>query len=164
MFFRRGQERGGDETAAKISRLLAPARLRLLLWLLLTLFCLRVVGQMLVAFGQVSWLPPMEAWYSGLLPYPLLLPSQFIIIGLYGKICLDFTRQQGFFYSPRRRLGQGLFIVGAIYGLVMGIRFIFWLNFHRGPWWMGGTIPIFFHWVLAGFILLVGSYHWFNHK
>jgi hypothetical protein len=46
----------------------------------------------------------------------------------------------------------------------MGIRFIIWLSFYRGPWWMGGSIPIFFHWVLAGFILLVGSYHWFNSR
>jgi hypothetical protein len=106
----------------------------------------------------------MEAWYSGLLPYPLLLPSQFLIILLYGKVCLDFTRQQGLFYYPRRKLGQGLLIFGLIYLAVMGIRFIIWLSFYRGPWWMGGSIPIFFHWVLAGFILLVGSYHWFNSR
>ena len=30
------------------------------LWLLLALFCLRVLGQMLVAFFHVSFLPPME--------------------------------------------------------------------------------------------------------
>lgn len=155
-------ERAGGEATKFLSYLLVPARLRLILWFLLALFCLRVIGQMLVAFWGVAWLSPMEAWYSGLLPYSLLLPAQFIIILLYGKVCLDFTRQQGFFYSPRRKLGQGLLIFGLVYLAVMGFRFIIWLSFYPGPWWMGGSIPIFFHWVLAGFILLVGSYHWLN--
>lgn len=140
-------------------RLLASSRLPLILWFLLALFCLRVIGQMLVAFWGVSWLPPMEAWYSGLLPYPVLLPSQFLIILLYGKVCLDFTRRQGFFYTPRPGLGKGLLVFGAVYFTVMVIRFLIRLTFYQGPWWMGGTLPTFFHWVLAAFILLVGWYH-----
>ncbi len=160
----RGDE-GAIDLASSLPRLFASyllisPLLPITLWVLLALFCLRVIGQMLVAFGGVSFLPPMEAWYSGLLPYPLLLPSQFIIILLYGKVCLDFTRRQGFFYTPQRSLGKGLLIFGALYFGVMVIRFLIRLSFYQGPWWMGGTIPIFFHWVLAGFILLVGSYHW----
>jgi hypothetical protein len=46
------------------------------LWLLLALFVLRVLGQALVAFFNVGFLPPMPAWYSGLMPYEYLLPSQ----------------------------------------------------------------------------------------
>jgi len=52
---------------------------------------------MLVAFFGVTWLPPMEAWYSGLMPYEYLLPSQIVIIAVMAKICIDFTRQRGFF-------------------------------------------------------------------
>jgi hypothetical protein len=26
--------------------------------------------------------------------------------------------------------------------------------------WTGGSIPTFFHWVLAGFLLVLGTYHW----
>lgn len=47
-----------------------------MLWTLLALFALRVAGQALVAFSDVRFLPPMQAWYSGLMPYPYLLPSQ----------------------------------------------------------------------------------------
>lgn len=36
-----------------------------LLWILLFLFCLRVLGQILVAFAGVTFLPPMEDWFSG---------------------------------------------------------------------------------------------------
>ena len=41
----------------------------LLLWALLALFIGRVVGQALVAFLDVQFLPAMPRWYSGLMPY-----------------------------------------------------------------------------------------------
>ncbi len=56
------------------------------MWLLLGLFVLRVVGQALVAFLDVEFLPPMEAWYSGLMPYEVLLPSQIVIVAVMAKI------------------------------------------------------------------------------
>src|SRR2546422_879323 len=65
----------GSMPDARSPRRLAPA-----LWALLALFVLRVSGQALVAFLGVPWLPPMREWYSGLLAYPLLLPSQLLII------------------------------------------------------------------------------------
>jgi len=46
-----------------------PQRLAPLLWALLALFVLRVTSQTLVAFFDVDFLPPMQEWYSGLLPY-----------------------------------------------------------------------------------------------
>jgi hypothetical protein len=44
-----------------------PRTYGLLLSLLAGLFLARVAGQALVAFLDVSWLPPTDAWYSGLL-------------------------------------------------------------------------------------------------
>lgn len=124
-----------------------PARI---LWILLFLFVLRVVGQALVHFFGVTFLPPMERWYSGLLPYPYLLPSQVALILLYGKVCVDFTRGSGFFTRPRRGLGKGLVIFGAVYLAAMTLRIFFWPQHY---------IPIFFHWVLAAFLLVTGRYH-----
>jgi hypothetical protein len=40
------------------------------------LFHLRVVGQVLVTYTGAGWLPDVEQWQSGLLPYPVLLASQ----------------------------------------------------------------------------------------
>src|SRR4026207_1373115 len=57
-----------------------PRRLVWLLWMLLFAFCCRVLGQALVAFFDITWLPPTEEWYSGLMAYPLLLPTQVLII------------------------------------------------------------------------------------
>jgi hypothetical protein len=53
---------------------------------LLFLFCLRVFGQILVAFFNVSFLPPMEEWFSGLLPYPELLTAQILIIAIWENL------------------------------------------------------------------------------
>jgi putative CocE/NonD family hydrolase len=127
---------------------------------LLFLFCLRVLGQILVAFFKVPFLPPMEEWFSGLLPYPELLTAQILIIVLYGKICLDFARGPGFFVTPRRRLGTGLLIFGSLYLGVMILRYVMRMSLYPHERWAGGCIPIFFHWVLSSFLLVLGSYHW----
>lgn len=114
---------------------------------------------MLVAFVGVSWLPPMEAWYSGLMPYPYLLPSQFLIIALYSKVCLDFTRGEGFFVRPRPVFGRGVLVFGYLYLVSMIVRYIIRMSLYPEARWFGGVIPIFFHWVLAGFIIAFGQYH-----
>ncbi len=130
------------------------------LWLLLGLFCLRVGGQLLVALVPVSFLPPMEEWYSGLLPYGPLLVAQILIILLYGKVCLDFTRGRGYFVAPQRRLGIGLLVFGSLYLAAMIIRYVIRMGLYPEERWTGGSIPIFFHWILASVLLLVGQYHW----
>ena len=71
-----------------------------LLWVLLTLFVLRVLGQLLVASGVAPFLPPMEEWQSGLLPYPLLLASQIAIVAVLATVCIQFSRGKGYFVRP----------------------------------------------------------------
>jgi hypothetical protein len=87
----------------------------LALWILLSLFVARVLGQGLVAWLGPPFLPPMERWQSGLISYPLLLAMV------------------------------------LRYGMRM------WLLPHER--WLGGTIPILFHAVLACFLLRLGLFH-----
>lgn len=136
------------------TRRYAPA-----LWALLALFCLRVLGQMLVAFFGVDWLPSMEQWYSGLLPYHVLLPAQLLIIALLAKVCLDFSRGQGYFVEPHLTFGTYLLWFGYVYLAVMLVRYPVRMYLHPEARWFGQTIPIFFHWVLAIYLILVGRYH-----
>ena len=138
-----------------MARSLAP-----ILWTLLLIFILRVIGQMLVVLGCGGFLPPMEAWQSGLLPYPLLVVFQIFIIILYGKVCLNFSHNKGFFVTPRKRLGKGLLIFGSIYFSIMVIRYVIHMAFYPKAGWFGGTIPIFLHLILATFLLIVGHFHW----
>jgi hypothetical protein len=120
-----------------------------LLWTLLVLFALRVAGQAMVAFFGVTWLPPMKHWYSGLVPYPVLLPAQLFILALMARICADFTRRRGFFVQPRRFFAVHWLWFGWIYLAAMLARFAL-----QGP-----SIPVVFHWVLAAFVIAVGLWH-----
>jgi hypothetical protein len=131
----------------------------MVLWTLLGLFGLRVLGQVLVAFLGVNWLPPMPEWYSGLLPYPLLLPAQIILIALLAKVCLDFSRGRGFFVVPRQEFGRYVLWFGYLYLGVMLLRYPIRMYLHPEARWFGQTIPIFFHWVLASFVIVFARYH-----
>jgi hypothetical protein len=120
------------------------------LWLLTVLFFLRVIGQVLVAFFDVSFLPEMAAWYSGLLPYAILLPIQGIILLLQVKIGVDFTRGRGLFVRPRPAAGRALQWVSYLYATAMLVRYLV-TRTH--------AIPIVFHWVLAAFLFTLGRFH-----
>jgi len=145
-----------------VSELAAQLLRKRYLYILATLFflfILRVLGQMLVAFFDVQWLPPMKEWFSGLLPYPELLISQILIIILFAKICADFARGRGYFVLPKRRFGINVMFFGWIYLGAMILRYILRMTLHPDQRWFGGSIPIIFHWVLASFLLVLGNYH-----
>ena len=129
------------------------------MWALLGVFVLRVTGQALVAFFSVGFLPSMPQWYSGLLPYPLLLPAQLGIIELMLKICVDFTRGAGFFVVPHRFFARHWLWFGYGYLAVMVLRYPVQQALMPGLRWFDGTIPIVAHWGLAAFVILVGRYH-----
>jgi len=129
------------------------------LWLLLIAFCGRVLGQWLVVRGAAPWLPPMKEWYSGLLPYPWLLPIQILIILIFARISMDFTRGRGFWVTTRPFFARGLLVFAYIYLAAMVLRYVLRMVLVPEARWFGQTIPIFFHWVLASFLIVVGRWH-----
>jgi hypothetical protein len=128
---------------------------------LAALFLFRVVGQALVAFASVPFLPSMAHWYSGLLPYPLLLPAQLLILAAQAVVCVQFARGRGPLVTPRRRgLGHTLLVLAALYAGAMVVRYALTMAWYPERRWLGpGTIPSIFHVVLAAFIGTVGRYH-----
>jgi hypothetical protein len=122
----------------------------MVLTLLTVLFSARVGGQVLVAFAGVPWLPPMEAWYSGLLPYPILLPVQLLILAVQATIDWQVWRGAAFFARPRPRLGRSLRGLSYVYALAMLVRLVL-TRTH--------AIPIVFHWVLAAYLFTLGGYY-----
>ena len=130
-----------------------------LLALLTFLFTLRVLGQVLVAFAGVAWLPAMEQWFSGLIPYPALLAIQLLMLILMVKITADIWRGIGGFAAPRAHWAPFLTKFSAVYAGAMGLRYVVTMILRPEMRWFGGTIPIFFHFVLAGFIFVLGRYH-----
>ncbi len=135
-----------------------PLRYPLLLGSITLLFVLRVAGQILVGVREVSILPPFEQWFSGLLPYSLLLPVQIAMIVLMLKIVRHFARGNGYFVDLSPRTGAILKVLGCIYFLAMFVRYVMTIVPHPELRWFIGTIPIWFHFVLAAFIFTLGHY------
>lgn len=121
------------------------------LWIATALFALRVLGQLLVIFARPRWLPPVDRWQSGLLPYPVLLLSQLAILAVQLTIAIQAGRGAGWFADPLRpRAGAALVVLAALYLGGMAYRFS-----RPSP----RLIPTTFHCVLASFLLAAGLFH-----
>lgn len=127
-----------------------------LLWALSALFLLRVLAQLAVALFAVPFLPPMAEWYSGLLPYPLLLPSQVAILALMLWLNTGSARASGLFERPRPRLALTLAVLALVYAAAMVVRYFVSGQLHpERRFWPPGSIPIVFHFVLALYLYVV---------
>ena len=126
---------------------------------LTVLFALRVLGQILVAFWHVPFLPPMQDWMSGLMPYCLLLPCQIVLLGLMGTICVHAWRGRGLFTRTTAGTVRKLQIAGTIYLVAVIVRYAVTMALVPQMRWLGGCIPIVFHVVLATFVLTLARYH-----
>ena len=121
------------------------------------LFLLRVGGQVLVRMRRPGWLPPTEQW--NLTPYELLLPTQLAILGLMTWIDADFARESGFWVDARPDFGRAMLWFAYAYASVMAVRYVVRMSRRPEQRWFGGTIPIVFHWVLASFLFVLGSFN-----
>lgn len=130
-----------------------------LLALLTVLFALRVLGQALVAFAGVTWLPVIEQWFSGVIPYPTLLIIQLLMLMLMVKITGEVWRGIGTFATPRPHWSQFLMKFSAVYAGAMVLRYALTMISRPELRWLGDVIPVIFHFVLAGFIFVLGHYH-----
>ena len=129
-----------------------------ILWICLVLFACRVTGQILVEFFEVTFLPPSKEWFSGIISYPILLVFQIAIILLMAQVATDLTKGTGRFSRSSSVTAKNLRIFGSIYLLSMILRYIIRMYIYPEERWTGGCIPIFFHWVLATFVLAWGNW------
>ena len=106
---------------------------------------------------QPRWLPDMDAWYSGLLPYPLLLPAQIAILMLMAVVAWNRRVRTGCFARANPRGAGALRIFAAIYFVVMAVRLGVNVIDNGADFWREGAIPVAFHWVLALFIVVSGA-------
>src|SRR4249919_2044976 len=129
------------------------------LWSLTALFLARVLGQVVVVLFHPRWLPPMAQWYSGLLAYRYLLPVQGVILAIMVAVSLQFSQGAGLLVEPWPVGGRWLVYYSYLYFTAMAVRYVIWMKRRPDQRWFGGTIPIAFHFVLAGFLYVVGRYH-----
>jgi len=127
------------------------------MWLLFALFVARVVGQILASTVQPRWLPAMARWYSGVMPYRYLLPSQILIIALMIAMTVGVARATGPFGEPRSSVGVPVLLASFVYAAGMVWRAV--RRMREPPERRGVVIPIVFHFVLAAFLFVYGSWH-----
>ncbi len=129
------------------------------MWVCTILLAGRVIGQLVVWTRAPRWLPPMEQWQSGLLPYPVLLTGQVVVLVLMMWIAADFSRGAGVFIQPLPRLGTAALWWSTLYASAMVVRYLVRMTRRPDQRWWGGTIPIIFHCVVAVFQFTFG---WFQ--
>jgi hypothetical protein len=124
--------------------------------ILLALFLMRVLGQVLAATVAPAWLPPMARWYSGLMPYRYLLPTQLLFVIVMTALTIGVARQSAPLGTKSPAVGSVLVWASYIYALGMVVRSIRYVR--ATPERRGVLIPIIFHFVLAGFLFTYGRY------
>ena len=127
-----------------------------LLWTCVALFAARVIGQLETLLVAPPWLPDMDAWFSGLLPYAVLLPTQIAILMLMAVVAWNPRIRNGSFARSHPRAAEALRILAGIYFIVMAVRLAVNVFDNGADFWREGAIPVAFHWVLALFVLVSG--------
>ena len=131
----------------------AGREVAVLLWSCTALFAARVIGQFEALVAAPAWLPDMDAWYSGLLPYYLLLPVQILLLMSMTVVAWNRRVRTGRFAMARPRLARLLRGLALLYFLLMALRLVIYRD-HGAEFWRAGAIPVAFHWVLALFLLV----------
>lgn len=126
------------------------------LWFLLALFCFRVAAQLIQTQSPVRWLPDFESWHSAVLPYPLLFSAQLAIIAFYGWMAWRVTTGR---LATSLRAGKVWTALAIVYAAVMFARLLIGVSDPEAARWFHSYISIAFHFVLAGFLYVVGLYH-----
>ena len=125
------------------------------------LFALRVLGQVIVVWRAPRWLPANEHWYSGLMPYRYLLPSQLALLAVMVWITVDIFRDSGLFAADWwSHAARYLAILSWIYFGSMPVRYVVTMWLRPEFRWFRRTIPIWFHMVLAVSLWAFADYHW----
>jgi hypothetical protein len=131
-------------------------------WLLLVLsllFAIRVAGQLVAVVRAPAWLPRVESGQWNLMPYRFLLPTQLVFLAVMAWIVGSLLAAEGPPTDASPAFGGFLLVLAAVYASAMAIRYVIRMARQPGQRWFGGTIPIVFHWVLAAFLVVLGSYH-----
>ena len=121
---------------------------------LLALFLGRVIGQILAATIAPAWLPPMPRWYSGLMPYRYLLPTQIVFLAVMTVMTLSVAQRSAPLGAAAPAVGTWITWASYVYALGMVARAVRYAR--TPPERRGVLIPIVFHFVLAAFLFTYG--------
>ena len=121
---------------------------------LLVLFLARVLGQIFAATLAPSWLPPMRRWYSGLMPYRYLVPTQIVFLVIMTAMTVSVAHESAPLGVEAPAVGTWVIGASFVYALAMVVRSVRYAR--TPPDRRGVLIPIVFHFVLAAFLCTYG--------
>ena len=101
--------------------------------------------------GDVDVLPAFDEWHSGVVPYPLLLAGQVVVLGLRAYVIARAASGQLHF---RGSTGVVLRVAGLVYLAAALLRLVVGLTGLSDRSWFDAPIPSTFHVVLASFAIL----------
>lgn len=117
------------------------------------------VAFLLRALGQVpqAWLPPISEWQGSAIPYPILLGTQIVILGILAFMLTRRARGQRVIGRRTSRVIMG---VGTVYFAAMTVRLLMgmlmWMLWLPESAWFMAWISTVFHLVLASIMLIWG--------
>jgi hypothetical protein len=126
------------------------------MFVLTSIFALRVAGQAVQLWYPQSWLPPLAEWQGSSLDYAILLPAQLAILAAMGWTSL---RAWSGAWVPRMRAARGLALAGSVYMTAALGRLAIGMAMRSPPAWFAALIPGVFHVVLATFVLACAGCH-----
>ena len=125
------------------------------LWLLTGLFAFRVAAQPAApVFDRL--LPSFNSWDGGVLPYPVLLVTQLVILGWLARTAWRFSTGR---VTSRPSIGRAALAFGGVYFGVMFLRLLLGATVLSHVRWFASPLPAFFHLVLATYLLMYGYCH-----
>jgi len=127
-----------------------------LLFLLTSLFFIRVLGQAVQYWYPLTLLPPFGDFQGSSLPYTLLFSIQLIILFFMYWVAWKVRNRR---LMPNLRIGRWLLVLGIIYMTGSVIRIAIGLVIIDAVAWFTSWIPAVFHVVLAAFILVMAMFH-----
>ena len=133
----------------------------LMLGALAALFILRVYVQLVQVSFPVDWMPELDDWHSGMLPYPILFVFQLCIIGCMIQLMRAVRKGT---IRPRRWKYRACFIFGGAYFVFTLFRWTAALAVLAEDPSLSTAMPAFFQIVLAGFMLLLGLYTYLGYR
>lgn len=119
------------------------------------LFVFRVLAQLLQTIHPIALLPPFENWHGAVMPYPMLVGIQVVVVFALAVILWKVKTDA---ISPSPWKHRTCFIIGGVYFSFMAFRLIAGWTVFSGHPWFSKSLPAFFHLVLASYFLLLGHY------
>lgn len=126
------------------------------LYLLTSLFLLRVAGQAIQYWFALDSLPPFDAFQGSSLPYAVLLSVQLLLLVAMYRAAWRLGSAK---LPPNRRTGRWLVAAGSIYMAGSLARITIGLTVTGANGWFTSWIPALLHVVLAAFVLTLAIFH-----